>query len=544
MMLLARMRRDRRGVTAVIFGVAGIAVTMMVGLVIDFSTFMSLRTQLSLAADAGVLAGVTQAATQLGPNPGGYISLGQQAGQTRFIAQSGLQGGNGAGGQITGATQSLTITRNGALISGTMTWSATYNTYFGKLFGVNTWKMSNVSASTVQVSTPYLNVYVVMDNSPSMEIGAANSDIQTLQQLTACSSSGAYYPNSYYATISSSGYWSNPLAQQSYSAYSGTVCSKYTGTLPCPANAPSPPLSYSTFPLTAPYSGRGPSCQGMLPVTNYNGLYPEAGAPCAFACHFDTSKASGTGNDYYSVARSTIGASNQVTLRLDVVKQAVNNLLTTMQSQSQVYNNLNVAIYTLDQAITKVYPATGDAGNGWATAIAAVGGPPTMAYGQDTGIQPYAGGDVADTDFPDALTALSQQLTPAGGGTAANDPQKVLVIITDGAEDYCTGGNTGGTCAGTRVLQALEPKYCQLFKDMNYTVFVLYTPYYPLLNNFYQSKMTSWAEGTGSTSITYNLQQCASGASDYLAATDNAGMTSALQSFLNIALNTPARLTK
>lgn len=534
MTLLSRLRHDRRGVTAVVFGIAGIAVTMMVGLVIDFSTFMSLRTQLSLAADAGVLAGVTQAATQLGPNPGSYISLGQQAGQTRFIAQSGLQGGNGAGGQITGATQSLTITRNGALISGTMNWSATYHTYFGKLFGVNTWQMSNVSASTVQVSTPFLNVYVVMDNSPSMEIGAGDSDIKTLQSLVACSPSGAYYWNgTKYAQI-------QPASNQAYNAYACTSGTQtYDGTLTCPIPAGAP-LTFATWtPSNATY---GPSCQGLLP--QYKGKYPAAGSPCGFACHFDTSKPAGTGSDYYGVARGTIGGSNAVTLRFDVVKQAVNNLLTTMQSENQVYNNLNVAIYTLDQAITKVYPATGDAGNDWASAIAAVGGPPTSANGQDTGIQPYAGGDVADTDYPDALTSLSQQLTQAGGGTAANDPQKVLVIITDGAEDYCTGGNTGGNCAGTRVLQALEPKYCQLFKDMNYTVFVLYTPYYPLMNAFYLSFMSGWAEGSGATSITYNLQQCASSSSDYLAATDTAGMTSALQSFLNIALNTPARLTK
>ena len=527
--LFGRLLKDRRGVTAIVFAVAGLAVTMLIGVVLDFANYMLLRGNLSLAADAGVLTGVTQAATALGQNPTNYLTLGQSAGLTRFDAQAGQVNTAAKAGEVSTTTASLSVTRSGSVITGSMTWSTTYTPFFASLFGVSSWPMTGYSASSVQVSTPYVNVYVVLDNSPSMEIGATNSDIATLQQLTACSASGAYYYNS------SSKTWGQiaPDSGQSYNAYQCTSGGyTYDGSLTCPIPATSP-LTFTTFtPSSATY---GPSCQGYL--AKYDGQYPTAGSPCGFACHFDTSKPAGTGSDYYAVARSTVGKSNQVTLRFDVVKTAVNNLLTTMKTDSATLKNLNVAIYTLAEGITKIYPANGDSGSDWTTAESDVGGPPTVANGQDTGIQPYGGSNVADTDFPDALTSLSGTLTAAGGGTTSADPQKVLVLVTDGLEDYVNA-------SGTRVLKAIEPSYCQLFKNKGYTVFVLYTPYYPLMNSFYLTNISTVVEGTGTSSIAYNLQQCASSSSDYFAATDSADMNAALQSFLNIALETPARLTQ
>jgi hypothetical protein len=521
--------RDRRGVTAVVFAVSSLAITMMVGLVLDFSSYMLIRANLNLAADSAVLAGVTQAVTSLSEHPNDYLTLGQTAGKLRFSGQAGQAGNAARLGQITTPVDSLVLTRNGSIILGKINWSTTYTPFFAGLFGVPSWPMSNVAASSVQVSTPFLNVYIVLDNSPSMENGATDSDIKTLQQLTACSPSGAFYYNSLLKT------WSQiaPESGQNYNAYQCSAGGRtYSGSLTCPIPA-SAPYTFSTF--TPSSNTSGPSCQGYLPV--HDTKYPQAGAPCGFACHFDTSKPAGTGSDYYAVARSTIGQGNQVTLRFDVVKSAVNSLLTTMKADSQPLNNLNVAVYTLAEGVTGVYPQNGDAGNDWVSAIAEVGGPPTTPNGQDSGIQPYAGTNVADTDFPDALTSLAGKLTPGGGGTSATDPQKVLVLVTDGLEDYVN-------ISGTRKLQSLEPSYCQLFKNMGYTVFVLYTPYYPLMNSFYLQNIAAVAEGTGTTSLTYNLQQCASTPSDYIAATDNATMSAALKAFLNIALKTPARLSQ
>jgi hypothetical protein len=80
---------------------------------------------------------------------------------------------------------------------------------------------------------------------------------------------------------------------------------------------------------------------------------------------------------------------------------------------------------------------------------------------------------------------------------------------------------------------------------MGYTVYVVYTPYYPVVHTAYLAN--NWAtivQGTGSTSIAYNLEQCASSSSDYIAATDQTTLNTALLTFLKNALNLPARFTK
>lgn len=510
-----RFWRDRRGVTAIMFALSLAPIIALLGLGIDAGTAISAISQLDLAADAAVVAGVTAAANDYGANPSTYLTLGQQAGTQLFTAQAGLIS------TVTTPVSTVTLTKTGSNVQGTVTWSATYTPRFGKMLGITSWPLSGTSGASSPIGATYLDVEVLLDNSGSMLIGATASDIATLQQLTACSTSGAFYPNG------SSGYTSPPSGQ-SYNAYQ---CSSggesYDGTLTCPIPANSP-YTFSVF--TPSSSSTGPSCQGYLPKSS--GRYPMAGAPCAFACHFDTSHSAGTGSDYFAVARSTIGQSNQVTLRFDVVKQATQTLISAMQSANQSMNNLAIGIFTFDNAVTEIYPSSGQAGSNWAAAASAVGAAPTSPNQPDTGIQPYGGGNVPDTDFPDVMTSLaSTYLTASGNGLTATSPMKVLFIVTDGVEDYYVGGNSSD-----RVQTAVDPSYCQTFKNMGYTVYVVYTPYYPLMNAWYLDTMVDIAEGTSSTSTTYNLQACASSPADYIQASDGPSLQAALQTFLRQSL--------
>lgn len=507
--------RDRRGISAIIFALSLLPIIALLGLGIDIGTAVSAVSRLDLAADAAVVASVTAAANDYGTNPSTYLTLGQTAGTQLFTAQAGLIP------TVTTPVSAVTLTKSGSNVQGSVTWTATYTPRFGKMLGVTSWPLSGTSAASSPIGATYLDVEVLLDNSGSMLIGATASDIATLQSLTACSTSGAFYPSG------SSGYTSPPSGQ-SYNAYQ---CSSggetYDGTLTCPIPATSP-YTFSVF--TPSSSSEGPSCQGYLPKSGSR--YPAAGAPCAFACHFDTSHSAGTGSDYFAVARSTIGQSNQITLRFDVVKQATQTLISAMQAANQTINNLGIGIFTFDNAITQIYPSSGQAGNNWTAASTAVGAAPTSANQPDTGIQPYGGGNVPDTDFPDVMTNLaSTYLTASGNGATASTPMKVLFIVTDGVADYYVGGNTSD-----RVQAAIDPSYCQTFKNMGYTVYVVYTPYYPLMNAWYLDTMVNIAEGTSSTSTTYNLQACASSAADYIQASDGPSLQAALQTFLRQSL--------
>jgi Flp pilus assembly protein TadG len=532
-----RFRKDRVGATAIILGLAIPVLIGGVGLAIDLAGVLAAKTKLEMGADAGALAGTMTSTNAIRTDPNNYIADGVAAGEARFTAQIGTIA------TVSSPVGTVTVTRpNIYTLVGTTTWSATYNTFFGKLFGVTSWPISGISAVTTQIPAPYLNIEIMLDNSPSMEIGATNTDIATLQALTPCSASGAYIPDQ-------NGNWSSPLAQQSYSAYQCTSSGNtYDGGLTCPIPQPSPP--YQTPIIFQPNANPSPSCAGLLAsvaqsqysqqqLHNPRQLEPQAGAPCAFACHFDTSKPSGAGNDYYGVARSTIGQANQVTLRFDVVKAAVNTLISTMQTNDNpVIKSLNAGVFTFDHALTQIYPTDGtEAGRAWAAITTAVGGPPTTANGPDTGIQPYSGGNGADTDFPDTMSALASQLTPSGDGTSPGSPRKVLFLVTDGVQDYTDA-------QGNRTQSAIDPSYCQTFKNMGYAIYVVYTPYYPLMNGYYLDNMTGIVEGSGAGTTTANLQACASSPSNYIAASDSASLTAALQLFFRLAMNPPAHFSE
>ncbi|HEX2942817.1 MAG TPA: hypothetical protein VHO91_17335, partial [Rhodopila sp.] len=523
---------------AIVIGLTAPVLIALVGTAIDFSGVLAAKTKLELSADAGSLAGIMAASNALVTDPNNYLADGVSAGEARFNAQAGRIPTVGS------PIINVSLTRSGTTIIAKTNWAATYKPFFGRLFGVTSWPLTGSSSVIGSLSAPYLNIEIMLDNSPSMEIGATNSDIATLQQLTPCATGGSSYttsPGAIYNTSTAppSGQWYN-----AYQCSSGGI--NYSGSLACPipANAP---YTFSYFNPSS--SSGGPSCQGYLsPISTGTGgrhkdggssgtQYPQAGAPCAFACHFDTSKPAGQGNDYYAIARSTIGATNQVTLRFDVVKSAVNNLITTMQSNDLSIKNLKVGVFTFDHALTQVYPPSGEAGDDWTTALADVGGPPTVANGPDTGIQPYGGDNGGDTDFPDAMTSLASQLTASGDGMTATTPRKVLFMITDGVQDY-TDSN------GNRQLAAMDPSYCQTFKNMGYVVYVLYTPYYPLMNGYYLQNMSHLVEGTGPGSVSYNLQSCASAPQDYIQASDAASIKTALQTFFQSAVSQPAKFSK
>ncbi len=573
-------RSDRRGVSVIIFALSVLPLMGIVALAVDFAGVTAAKIKLDSAADAGLLAGVTTAANSVITNPSAYLMVGKVAGTQRFLAQA---------GQVISANTpvpALSVTRSGNKIVGTITWTTTYNTFLGAVVGVPSWPISGTATASTMVSAPFLSIEILLDNSGSMEIGATPSDIATMEELTACSVSGVYdwtggsgnsgntggsiwntgnnkrnsgnSGNSGSSCTSwvqssdldaSSPYNTTFSSGQTYDAYACSSGSySYTGSPACPlVGTTLGGVSYPNFPA----SGNQPSaviCPSLIPKPSpttpnysYNGYSPVAGPPCAFACHFDSNSPAGTGTDFYALARGTIGTSYQVTLRFDQVKAAVNQVITAMQSDNiTTLNNLAVGVFWFADIVNQVYPTDGtEAGNDWTTAISDVGGPASVAYGQDTGIQPYVGANGGNTDFPAIMTSLATTLTASGTGASAASPQKVLFIVTDGLQD-----------PASRAISAFDASSCAQFKAMGYAIYVLYTPYYSLMNGYFLSGTSpSVAEitaesATATDSIPYNLQQCASSPGNYIQASDTPGIAAALQTFLKQALTSPARFTR
>ena len=266
---------------------------------------------------------------------------------------------------------------------------------------------------------------------------------------------------------------------------------------------------------------------------------PIISMPCVFACHNDPSKPAGQGNDYFALARATIGSANPITLRIDQLKVAVNQMLNQMAAINTASSALTVGIYTFAMTATQVYPTAGEAGSDFSAAIAAVGLPPNAPSQPDTGIQPpdaTLDPGHSETNFPASMAALAQIVSASGNGNSPQTPRKALIIVTDGFEDAPTAANPSHGDYGP-----FATDQCTAFKNMGYQIYVVYTAYYPIM----WAGWYTWAGGPViNNQIAPALQACSSGPGYYLQVTDGPGLSAALQTFLRSAANAPTVLTQ
>ena len=482
-----------------------------------------------------------------------YLTEGQNAG-SQWAAAAGLP----LSTNIIGGTLNVSVTGQATITATASFTGATMRSIFGKLFGFASYPVYAQATSVINTA-PYLEVVMLLDGSASMDIGSTNADISKLEQLSPCDASNAFTGTS--ATDASK--WSNQ-SQQSYAIYS---CNNFHGAQTCPVPAPSTSLSgyasstnvisngfitdlqgvpaYMTNPPTEnPEDIRTPNCPNLalLTLSDKSTMYPITGAPCAFACHWTTAvytdpktgkqDPNGTTADLYGMARRY-----GITLRIDEVKNAAIQTLQAMQQNNiSTINNLSVGIYTFNTGVHKLYPASGEAASDFTAAQTAA----------NSGIVPdiaLRSGNNFDTAWPEVANSMATNyVTAAGDGNTPAGPRKVLFLVTDGFQDD----------PNTQARRAFDYNpYCTQFKDMNYQVYVVYTPYYPVMHTSYENAWTGIVEGADTTSGTlgYNLIQCSSqglnnGGTYYISAQDGPTLTAALASFLKQALNNPARYTQ
>jgi hypothetical protein len=218
-----------------------------------------------------------------------------------------------------------------------------------------------------------------------------------------------------------------------------------------------------------------PSMAIAATTSGINTMVANTPDQCAFGCH-----------DYYGLARS-LG----VTLRMDLVAQATQNLMTTAQSTSTANNaTYRAAIYTFNIGFNTITQLTSSL---------------SSAQSQAANIQiyevPYQNwNNDTITNYTNAMTQINSIMPNPGGGTksAGDTPQEVLFIVTDGVEDE--------TVNGSRVQSLMSTSYCTTIKNRGIRIAVLYTTYLPLPTNaWYNSYIASFQPNIGS-----NLQSCAS----------------------------------
>jgi Flp pilus assembly protein TadG len=188
MLLLKRFLINRNGNFGLMTALLLVPLIGCAGLAIDFSNAYEIRTQLMGAADAAALGAISDSSPALAQaqqmSGDGEVQVGGPDGQALFLAQR-----NFSTKDLT-LDVSVKVTKTGSNIASAVTFSAQVPTTFMQILGTNSVPVSG-SATAVYRSESYSDFYMLLDNSPSMGIGATQQDISRLKTATANSPDAA-----------------------------------------------------------------------------------------------------------------------------------------------------------------------------------------------------------------------------------------------------------------------------------------------------------------------------------------------------------------
>lgn len=420
----------REGTVAMTFALAIIPVFGVVGAAVDYGSAALARSKLDAAADAAALAAVDKNA---------MAKTNQDAKATALDV---FRADSSTVTTVRVTKTSAKITGNANLRTAVLSYTATVPTAFLGLLGINRIKIGG-SATAVSASPTYMDFYLLLDNTPSMGLGATTSDIATMV-----------------------------------------------------ANTPD---------------------------------------QCAFACH-DLSAAP---NDYYSLAKK-LG----VQMRIDVMREATQQLMDTATSTETTSGQFRMAIYTFgaSAAAHGLTPIQGITSNlSKAKLSASAIDLMTVPY------QNYA--DDTDSDFGDVLTDLGNRIPNPGDGSSSSSRLEYLFFVSDGVADRalgspaCAQATTTGSDPNTgasyvRCQEPIDTSFCTALKNRGIKIAVLYTTYLPLPDN---SWYTTWI-APFSNNIATPMQNCASPGL-YFEVSPTQGIAEAMTALFQKAVQ-QARLTK
>jgi Flp pilus assembly protein TadG len=414
-----RFTRDDRGAAAVAFAVAAIPLMLVAGVAVDYTRLVRAKATIDGAADAAVLAATSSSAGSLN------LEQAKKAGQALFDALS----VRATPGQTVDV--SLEVKDQGLTRTATLNYTLRMQTTLASVVGMSTMSASGF-ATSAQSRSPYIDFYLMLDNSPSMGVGATQADIAAMVSNT-----------------------------------------------------------------------------------------PDQ---CAFACH-DTSNA----NSYYDLAKK-LG----VTMRIDVLRTATQNLMDTATSMTATPNQFRVAVYSfgVDAAsakLTEVAPLTPILSNA-----------KSKAGSIDLMTVPYQNyQNDMDTNLSALIPAANKEIADPGDGSSPSAPQKVLFLVSDGvADEYNPTSCAQPLAGGGRCQQPLNPALCDAIKARGVRIAVLYTTYLPLPTNGWY---TTWLQPF-SGSIGRKMQECSSPGL-YFEVSPSQGISDAMSALFKQAVMT-SRLVK
>ena len=233
-----------------------------------------------------------------------------------------------------------------------------------------------------------------------------------------------------------------------------------------------------------------PATQGDIDTLINGTLKYKGGRGCAFACHVINPSATDPSNtssfeNFYQTAKD-LG----VTMRIDVLASATQQLMTTAENMQTLPNQFKVAVYTFGTwGSTKgASDVAKQASNNYAPYEVAPLSSSLKNAGQQAAqidlmtVDKNGENNDRATNYDLMLPAINNLIKKAGDGHSPSSRQAVLFFVTDGMADEVDPGNCSGKLlpAETRCIEPINAALCTAIKDRGIKIAILYTTYLTL----------------------------------------------------------------
>jgi Flp pilus assembly protein TadG len=496
---LCRIARDRKANVAVIFAIAIIPIIFLMGMALDYTHAQRMKVDLDAATDAAGVAAVTSVMMQQTPQAAQtaaqkvfnatantLVNNNNLAGSPNLTVGVNCANPNATTGYCTypacpgtNAVYADPVNSNNQVVRNVQVcYSAASNNAFPGVLHQASWPLSGES-STRNQGAPNINFYLLLDDSPSMAIGATSTDINTLINNTQNQVDGATGKKgcgfACHQTNPAADNLGNPggANQDNYALARSLNLTLRIDRVTAAVS--------SLMNTAAQISNTNRNTYGVAIYTfdyqlnSASPIFAPSGRPGVV-------RTPTTPNSTTSYTVATIqSAANSIAV-LPVYK---NNWLTSTNNNSDADTSIAGALYSLNNLMPN----------------------------------------------------------PGNGTNIVNDtPQEVIFLVTDGVDDvnivsdpYTNSCNKAKS--GNRCQQPLDPTICTTIKNKKVRIAVLYTEYDDSALNGTNGWYDTWIHpfNGSSSQIETNLQSCASPGL-YTKVTTGGDITGALQQlFLKVA---------
>ncbi|WFS02572.1 TadE/TadG family type IV pilus assembly protein [Rhizobium tumorigenes] len=200
-MRIQNLWKDRSGNFGIMTALLLVPMVGTAGMAMDFANALNIRNQLYAAADAAAVGSLAEKAAgvsaAMAMTSDGTVAVAQTDANSLFFAQ------NSAALTSSNVKVAIAVTKTGNTLQSNVSFTATVPTTFLHVIGQDTISIAGKATAQNQTQT-YMDFYILIDNTPSMGVGATPDDVALMVNHTsdkcafACHETGDKKDKDYY----------------------------------------------------------------------------------------------------------------------------------------------------------------------------------------------------------------------------------------------------------------------------------------------------------------------------------------------------------